>query len=96
MTDRTYGTRLPGMTEEALLGKLIVVEGADGSGRTTEVALLREWLEVAGHAVVDTGLRRSDLVSGEIDRAKQGHTLASTTMRRPRSGPSGIPGSRVP
>jgi dTMP kinase len=68
------------MPEEALVGKLIVVEGADGSGRTTEVTLLREWLEVEGHAVVDTGLRRSDLVSGEIDRAKQGHTLASTTM----------------
>ena len=80
MTDRTYGTRLPRMPEEALVGKLIVVEGSDGSGRTTEVALLREWLEVQGHAVVDTGLRRSDLVSDEIDRAKQGHTLASTTM----------------
>jgi dTMP kinase len=78
--DRTYGTRLPGMTEDALVGKLVVIEGADGSGRTTEVALLRQWLEVEGHAVVDTGLRRSDLVSGEIDRAKQGHTLASTTM----------------
>ena len=80
MTDRTYGTRLPGMPDEAFVGKLIVVEGADGSGRTTEVNLLREWLEVEGHAVVDTGLRRSDLVSEEIDRAKQGHTLASTTM----------------
>ncbi len=80
MTDRTYGTRLPRMPEEDLVGKLIVVEGADGSGRTTEVTMLREWLEVEGHAVVDTGLRRSDLVSDEIDRAKQGHTLASTTM----------------
>jgi len=80
MTDRTYGTRLPRMPEEALVGKLIVVEGADGSGRTTEVTMLREWLEVEGHAVVDTGLRRSDLVSEEIDRAKQGHTLAATTM----------------
>jgi len=80
MTDRTYGTRLPRMPEEDLVGKLIVVEGADGSGRTTEVTMLREWLEVEGHAVVDTGLRRSDLVSEEIDRAKQGHTLASTTM----------------
>ena len=80
MTDRTYGTRLPGLTDESLSGKLIVVEGADGSGRTTEVALLREWLEVEGHAVVDTGLRRSDLVAEEIDRAKQGHTLGATTM----------------
>jgi len=80
MTDRTYGTRLPGLPKEIPAGKLIVVEGADGSGRTTEVALLKEWLEVEGHAVVDTGLRRSDLVSGEIDQAKQGHTLAATTM----------------
>jgi dTMP kinase len=80
MTVRTYGTLLPGLTEESLSGKLIVIEGADGSGRTTEVALLREWLEVEGHAVVDTGLRRSTLVAEEIDRAKQGHTLGATTM----------------
>src|SRR5208282_121515 len=80
MTDRTYGTRLPGMPKESPKGKLIVIEGADGSGRTTEVTLLKEWLEIEGHAVVDTGLRRSDLVSNEIDRAKQGHTLGATTM----------------
>jgi dTMP kinase len=78
--DRTYGTRLPGLPDHDLPGKLIVVEGADGSGRTTEVLLLKEWLEVEGHAVVDTGLRRSTLVAEEIDRAKQGHTLGATTM----------------
>ncbi len=80
MTARTYGTRPPGMPEGPLRGRLIVVEGADGSGRSTEVTLLKERLEVEGHAVIDTGLRRSDLVSGEIDRAKQGHTLGATTM----------------
>ncbi len=80
MTARTYGTRPPGMPDGPYHGKLIVVEGADGSGRTTEVALLKERLEVDGHAVVDTGLRRSDLVGGEIDRAKQGHTLGAATM----------------
>jgi len=80
MTDRTYGTRLPGLPDDALTGKLIVIEGADGSGRTTEVEILRDWLEVEGHAVVDTGLRRSTLVAEEIDRAKQGHTLGATTM----------------
>ena len=80
MTVRTYGTRLPGLPDETPGGKLIVIEGADGSGRTTEVALLREWLEIEGHAVVDTGLRRSTLVAEEIDRAKQGHTLGATTM----------------
>jgi dTMP kinase len=77
---RTYGTRLPGLPDRPLPGKLIVIEGADGSGRTTEVVLSREWLEVEGHAVVDTGLRRSTLVAEEIDRAKQGHTLGATTM----------------
>ncbi len=80
MTDRTYGTRLPGMATEPWTGKLVVIEGADGSGRSTEVGLLKSLLEVEGHAVVDTGLRRSDLVSAEIDRAKQGHTLGATTL----------------
>ncbi len=77
---KTYGTRIPGFSREHLRGHLIVVEGADGSGRTTEVELLREWLEVQGHPVVDTGLRRSTLVSEQIDQAKQGHTLGTTTM----------------
>jgi dTMP kinase len=80
MTARTYGTHLPGMTRERFHGKLIVLEGADGSGRTTEVGFLRDWLEVKGHSVVDTGLRRSTLVSAQIDRAKQGHTLGATTL----------------
>ena len=80
MTSRSYGTVLPGYPREKVSGKLIVIEGADGSGRTTEVGMLREWLEVQGHPVVDTGLRRSTLVSEQIDAAKQGHTLGATTM----------------
>jgi dTMP kinase len=80
MTGETYGTRLPGLPPEKLTGKLIVIEGADGSGRSTEVTYLKQWLEIEGHAVVDTGLRRSDLVSAGIDHAKQGHTLGATTM----------------
>ncbi len=78
--ERTFGTRLSGVPFRRLQGKLIVVEGADGSGRTTECELLKEDLEIQGHAVVDTGLRRSTLVSEEIDRAKQGHVLGATTM----------------
>ena len=81
MTTRTYGTPLPGFSAETpSTGRLIVIEGADGSGRSTEVELLKQWLEVEGHAVVDTGLRRSGLVAEEIDHAKQGHTLGATTM----------------
>ena len=76
----TYGTRLPGLPKEPLTGRLIVIEGPDGSGRTTEVGLLRDWLEIQGHPVVESGLRRSTLVAEQIDQAKQGHTLGSTTM----------------
>lgn len=77
---RTYGTVLPGLPKEPLHGRLIVIEGSDGSGRTTEVGLLRDWLEIQGHPVVDTGLRRSTLVAERIEQAKQGHTLGATTL----------------
>jgi dTMP kinase len=77
---KTFGAPPPGFSSEHLRGHLIVLEGADGSGRTTEVDLLRDWLEIRGHPVVDTGLRRSTLVGPEIDRAKQGHPLSATTM----------------
>ena len=43
-------------------GKLIVIEGADGVGRTTQIERLKEWLEVRGHAVIETGQARSELV----------------------------------
>ena len=77
----TFGGRLPGLTPMHLRrGHLLVLEGPDGSGRTTEATLLKEWLEVRGHPVVDTGLRRSTLVSRIIDRAKEGHTFGRTTM----------------
>jgi dTMP kinase len=76
----TYGTHLPGMPVGKLPGTLIVIEGPDGSGRSTEVGLLAEWLEIEGHAVVATGLRRSTLVSAQIDQAKQGNTLGATTL----------------
>ncbi|MBI4568173.1 MAG: thymidylate kinase [Planctomycetes bacterium] len=61
-------------------GKLIVVEGTDGVGRSTHVAMARKWLEVQGHAVAETGWTRSKLVGQAIDDAKAGHTLASLTF----------------
>ena len=45
---RFYGDGLPGIDLSQLTGKLIVVEGADGSGRSTQIALLKDWLEKAG------------------------------------------------
>ncbi len=66
--------------DELQPGRLIVLEGTDGVGRSTQIALLRTWLESTGYAVVDTGLRRSPLIREGIDAAKEGHTMGSLTM----------------
>jgi len=79
-TRRFYGHGLPGVDPEQLAGKLIVVEGADGSGRSTQIELLVEWLEDSGHATVQVGLKRSTLVSEELERAQEGNILSRTTL----------------
>src|SRR6185436_9486976 len=76
-----YGTPLPGVEVEPYSGKLIVIEGTDGVGRSTHVALLRTWLEAAGHAVLDTGMTRSVLAGRGIKNARAGHTLGRLTMQ---------------
>src|SRR5438132_10093373 len=76
-----YGTPLPGVEHERYSGKLIVLEGADGVGRSTHTALLRTWLESRGHAVLDTGMTRSVLAGRGIKEAKTGHTLGRLTMQ---------------
>lgn len=58
-----------------------MVEGTDGVGRSTHIALLRTWLESRGHAVLDTGMTRSVLAGGGIKKAKTGHTLGRLTMQ---------------
>lgn len=68
------------MDLEKLAGKLVVIEGADGSGRSTQIAKLVDWLEVSGHATVQVGLKRSTLVSEELDQAQKGNILSHTTM----------------
>jgi dTMP kinase len=77
---RFYGHGIPRVDLEQLAGKLIVVEGADGSGRSTQIAMLVEWLEGSGHATVQVGLKRSTLVSEELDRAQEGNILSRTTL----------------
>jgi dTMP kinase len=81
MTDiRFYGEGLAGFTRtEPLPGRLIVLEGTDGVGRSTQIALLREWVESKGYAVQSTGLKRSELAGKGIKEAMQGHTLGKLT-----------------
>ncbi len=76
----TYGVVLPGMNLENLPGKLIVIEGTDGVGRSTQIQLLKPWLEQQGRAVVDTGMTRSKLAGKGIKQAKLGHTLGRVTL----------------
>jgi len=77
---RFYGDGIPNVDLDKLAGKLIVIEGADGSGRSTQINRLVEWLEGCGHATIQVGLKRSTLVSEELDRAQQGNTLSHTTL----------------
>ena len=77
---RFYGYGIPGVKLDELVGKLIVVEGADGSGRSTQIAQLVNWLETSGHATVQVGLKRSSLVSEELERAQEGNILSRTTL----------------
>ena len=77
---RFYGEGIPGVNLADLKGKLIVLEGPDASGRSTQIALLTDWLERRGHAVEHVGLKRSTLVSGELAAAKEGNVLSPRTL----------------
>jgi dTMP kinase len=71
---------MPGIDPQKLKGKLIVIEGADGVGRSTQILLLKQCLEVNGHAVLATMLTRSALAGKGLRRAKKGTTLDCVTM----------------
>jgi dTMP kinase len=77
---RFYGHGIPKVDVKRLAGRLIVVEGADGSGRSTQIAMLVQWLEGSGHATTQVGLKRSSLVSEELEQAQNGNILSRTTL----------------
>ena len=76
---RFLSTQLPGCDPSELQGKLIVLEGADGSGRSTQIEMLNAWLENLGFATANVGLKRSTLVAEDLDSAQQGNILSHTT-----------------
>lgn len=75
-----YGHGLPYLSIDGYPGKIIAIEGTDGVGRTTQITLLREWLEVQGYGVVETGWTRSDLMQPTIELAKASNTLNKLTF----------------
>ena len=80
LTKRFLGHALPGIRPSELTGRLIVIEGADGSGRSKQIRRLVDWLEASGHATTQVGLKRSNLASEELESAKNGNILNRTTM----------------
>src|SRR3972149_4222566 len=79
-TGRYYGQGIPYLPLDQYPGKLIAVEGTDGVGRSTQIQLLREWLEIKGYGVVETGWTRSPLMQPTIELAKTSNTLKKLTF----------------
>lgn len=61
-------------------GQLIVIEGTDGVGRSTQTELLKNWLAIEGYGVVVTEWKSSQLISRVIDKAKSKNALNTITF----------------
>ncbi|MBC5806777.1 MAG: thymidylate kinase [Candidatus Eremiobacter antarcticus] len=69
-----------GSSEQRYPGRLFVVEGVDGSGKSTQIALLHEWLKSEGYAVKFSEWNSSPLVKTTTSRGKKRHLLTPTTF----------------
>jgi len=61
-------------------GKLIIVEGIDGSGKSTQISLLHRWLLAQGQKVFFTEWNSSALVRRSLRRGKKKDLLTPTTF----------------
>lgn len=67
-------------TPHNLPGTLICVEGIDGSGKSTQLALLRDWLKAKNLDVIFTEWNSSDLISQTTKKAKKKNLLSPRTF----------------
>ena len=77
---RYYGHGISYLQDTGIKGRLIVIEGPDASGRSTQITMITSHLEANGHAVVNTGLRRSELIGEGIVEAKRNLMLGKRTL----------------
>jgi len=61
-------------------GALVVVEGIDGSGKSTQLYLLKRWLEIGGYRIHFTEWNSSPLVKSATKRGKQRRLLTPSTF----------------
>jgi len=66
--------------EEKLPGKLIAVEGLDGSGKSTQIHLVHRWLQSKGHRVFFSEWNSSVLVREATRKGKKRQLLTPTTF----------------
>jgi dTMP kinase len=67
-------------TPHAYPGRLFVVEGIDGSGKTTQLGLLAKWLTARGHRVFVTEWNSSALVKAATKAGKKKNALTPMTF----------------
>lgn len=65
---------------EVIPGKLIAVEGLDGSGKSTQIALLRRWFEIESFKVFFTEWNSSEVVKQATSKGKKKKLLTPTTF----------------
>jgi len=66
--------------EHRFPGKLFVVEGIDGSGKSTQLMLLHQWLQAEGYGVVFSEWNSSPLVRDTTKRGKKKRMLTPATF----------------
>src|ERR1700689_5678983 len=71
---------MPVFLQNRLPGRLIVVEGIDGSGKSTQLSLLSQWLRLRGYAVAFSEWNSSPLVHETTRRGKRKEMFTPTTF----------------
>ena len=69
-----------GQRPNAYPGKLFIVEGIDGSGKSTQLALLTQWLRSEGHLVTFSEWNSSSIVKATTSRGKKRQLLTPLTF----------------
>ena len=77
---KTFGEGLGYLDVSDLKGRLIAIEGTDGVGRSTQIELLQQFLEINGYGVVKTSWTSSNLMRKSIELVKQGNMVDRRTF----------------